>query len=276
MTSEARADRCAGLLQRFVQVLIRPTIRPMFLPALLVLTGCGDAAEVPGEVVRDERRAIALSTSLPIIWREAADISGILADDGPPHWALEILRDYGELRPLDSLSDPSGALPLDGDTLLVMAQPYPLAPQENVALDDWVRKGGRLLLFADPMLTHHSSFALGDRRRPQDIALLSPILKRWGIALQFEEDQPGGEREMALGSGWIPVNLPGRFVLQEGNEACSVEASGLLAICQIGRGLVVLVADAALFEDMPDSGSNGPAFHARQAALRLLLDRVLM
>ena len=50
-----------------------------------------------------------------------------------------------------------------------------------------MRGGGRVLLFADPMLTRHSAFALGDRRRPQDVVLLSPILARWRLELQFDE-----------------------------------------------------------------------------------------
>ena len=67
----------------------------------------------------------------------------------------------------------------------MMIQPRPLSPQENVALDNWVAAGGRLLLFADPALTEDSAFAIGDRRRPQDVVLLSPILARWGLELEL-------------------------------------------------------------------------------------------
>lgn len=59
--------------------------------------------------------------------------------------------------------------------------------RENVALDDWVRAGGARALFADPLLTFNSRFSIGDRRRPQDVATLSPILTR-SARLERDED----------------------------------------------------------------------------------------
>ncbi len=128
-----------------------------------------------------------------------------------------------------------------------MAQPRPLSPSENVALDRWVRGGGRLLLFADPMLTEDSAFALGDPRRPQTSVLLSPILGRWGLELHYDERQPFGEHTgEALGIA-VPANLAGRFALGPGS-ACVLSGGGLAADCPIGKGRVLVLADAALFE----------------------------
>lgn len=159
--------------------------------------------------------------------------------------------------PLDSLADAKGALPLPREDILVLAQPRPLSPQENVALDDWVRAGGRVLLFVDPMLTARSIYALGDPRRPQDMAMLSPILARWGLRLEFEEAQQAGEHFARLREGAVPVNLPGRFrpAAAPGKAAsrCGIEADGLLADCEVGAGRVVAVADAALLEEARDS-----------------------
>ncbi|MFD2135550.1 ABC transporter [Novosphingobium resinovorum] len=173
------------------------------LIAGLLLAACGQGA-VPrpqGEEV------IGLYSSLPIAWNESKDIKGLLADDSAPHWALEILRAQGRAIPLDTLANAQGGLPLPENGVLVLAQPRPLTAQENVALDAWVRGGGRVLLFVDPMLTVHSRFGPGDPRRPQDIAMLSPILARWGLQLQFDDTQEAGERL----EGGIPVNLAGRF-----------------------------------------------------------------
>lgn len=136
-----------------------------------------------------ERGPLGLFTSLPIYWGEGADLSAMLDPEGKPHWARQQIEDQRVLRPLDVLT-PETLKPLH-DVLL--AQPRALAPAENVALDDWVRNGGRVLLLADPMLTEHSNFAIGDKRRPMDVALLSPILTHWGLELQFDERQPEGE-----------------------------------------------------------------------------------
>lgn len=147
----------------------------------------------------------------------------------------------------------------------IMAQPRPLSPDENVALDDWVSAGGRLLLFADPLLTQPSVFALGDKRRPEGTVLLSPILARWGLTLEFDEAQPAGQREVEAFGQVVPVNLPGRFRLSQGEGDCSLYAGGLVAKCRVGRGVVLAVADAALLEPQPSGGDN------RATALEVLL-----
>lgn len=208
----------------------------LFAVGLAIRSGQGAAPQ----------RTVGLFTTLPILWRETHDLGELLSDDTPPHWAQARLAAHGRLQPLDTLAGQSGTLPLPGDALLVMAQPRGLSPAENVALDDWVRAGGDVLLFADPLLTSDSAFAIGDRRRPQDVVLLSPILARWGLELQFDEDQPEGERAVPLLGGEISVNLPGRFVAHGAD--CRLLADGLAARCRIGAGNVLVVADAALLE----------------------------
>lgn len=236
-----------------------------------MLAGCGGSAS--GKNGDEALPGIGLYGSLPILWGENDDIRGFLKSGKGGHWARDLLQS-GSLTPLDSLADADGSLPLPQGYVLVLAQPRPLTPQENVALDDWVRAGGRVLLFADPMLTAHSIFALGDARRPQDMAMLSPILGRWGLLLEFDEAQKPGERLAELREGAVPVNLPGRFRTPQkaGKEAvrCSLEAAGLMADCRVGSGRVVALADAALLEDSHDAQDA----EQRRAVLRKLLRRV--
>jgi hypothetical protein len=194
------------------------------------------------------RQRVGLFTSLPLMWAESPDLAAQLRPDAPRHWARGKLEDRGTLVPLDALADHDGdAEPLARLGMLVMAQPRPLSPLENVALDRWVRNGGHLLLFADPLLTAESSYALGDRRRPQDVVLLSPILARWGLALAFDDEQAAGEHLVeALGTR-LPVNLPGQFDATPGST-CRIAPGGIAATCAIGKGRVIAIADAALFE----------------------------
>lgn len=226
------------------------------LGPLLALAACADAHSPPRE---HTGRPIGLFTSLPILWAESEDLRALLRSDTPPHWVLAALRRRGEVRPLDHLlgdGDAPAALAAGLDRI-VMAQPRPLSPQENVALDAWVRAGGRLLLFADPMLTEESGFALGDRRRPQDIVLLSPILEHWKLRLEFDEEQAPGERMVDPGGVALAVNLPGRFVVAPGSGHCALLGGGLVAQCRIGKGQVLLVADAAMLERDRDPGAAG-------------------
>ena len=215
-------------------------------------------AQIPGA-------PLTLFTSLPIYWPEASDLASTLKGEEPPHWARRAIEADRPLRPVDTLD----AATLGGRRDLLMIQPRPLSPAENVALDAWVAGGGQLLLFADPALTAHSALALGDRRRPQDIVLLSPILARWGLRLEFATEQAEGEHAVALGEGVaMPVNLPGRFAATTGGRpdaSCRIAMDALLAECRVGRGRVLAIADAALFEPVDEP--------ARTRALDALLAR---
>ncbi len=191
---------------------------------------------------QEQKPPLGLFTSLPILWSEQDGVRDILSSPQPRHWARDVLERHGQLVALDTLLD------LSHVEHLVIAQPRPLSPDENVALDTWVRNGGKVMLFADPLLTQESHFALGDRRRPQDIALLSPILSRWGLELRFDDSQPEGRRENA-GEG-IPINLPGQLATIPGGvkAKCRIGPQALIARCEIGLGQALVVADAALLE----------------------------
>jgi len=208
---------------------------------------------------------LGLFTTLPILWNESADVAGLLnQDQPPPHWAKAALARRGTVVPLDMLAGPGEAGPLAGLDLLVIAQPRPLGPAENVALDDWVKRGGKLLLLADPALTQESAFGIGDPRRPQAMVLLSPILRRWELELEFDEQQAFAERRVEVMGVAVPVNLSGRFRTR-GQDSCRVWGDGVAVTCKIGKGRLVALADAAVLEpDDPDG--------ARQTALDWLLD----
>lgn len=176
-----------------------------------------------------------------------------------PHWAKGVLAQRGRLVPLDMLAGPAADTELARLDRLVMAQPRPLAPQENVALDDWVRKGGYLLLFADPLLSEDSAFPLGDPRRPQGTVLLSPILRHWGLELRFDDirETPGEQQREVLGN-LVPVNLAGHFAVLPG-ASCSLSGGGLAAVCRVGKGRVLAFADAAVLERADGNGQRARA-----------------
>ena len=236
---------------------------PPWLCALALAGGCApapaDASHDPGP--------IGLNSSLPILWNEAGGVAAHLSP-WEPHWALAVLAKKGDVQGIDSLAGPEGVASLGPTGLLVLAQPYPLSPDENVALDDWVRGGGRVLLFADPMLTVHSIYPLGDRRRPQDVALLSPILTRWGLALHFDEVQPAARRYGKFGDITMPMQLSGSFTALSAGS-CTIEDQGLIASCAVGKGRILAVADAALLER-----DAGTASESQSRALTWLLDRL--
>jgi hypothetical protein len=234
----------------------------MALALSVTASGCGAASEPPAPR-QTAQPTLGLLSSLPIYWGVAADFGAALKTDADPGWVRAALEERYALRPLDTLDEES----LRGLAIVLLAQPRPLSPEENVALDKWVRGGGRLLLFADPMLTAHSDYPLGDRRRPQDVVLLSPILRHWALELRLDNDQPGGERTVGSGNDAVPVEMAGHFEHLPGG-ACTLSLEAVLAECGLGKGRVTILADAAVLD-----GEGDPDFLSHRAALHALASR---
>ena len=236
---------------------------------LLSLAACNSSAAQDQDGVAEVEEAkprLGLFTTLPIYWGEAGDIASILSDGGEPDWVRTELETEFEIVPLDTLETEA----LESLDRVLLAQPRPLAPSENVAFDKFLVRGGKALILADPMLTRHTDYGIGDRRRPQDVVLLSPILDRMGVKLLFDEDQVDGERLVEHYEYRFPVNLAGhfrRFDTGEGSRSCHVYDNGLLAMCGYGGGEVFLFADAAIL----DWEGQEPVPEARRVALWGLL-----
>lgn len=238
-------------------VLHRARLRRSLLAVLAVIAAAGVAIGLAA-MQRQPPHRIGLFTSLPILWTETESVGDLVKQAQSPHWARAELARYGEVVPLDTL------LRLDRTDRLVLAQPRPLSPEENVELDRWVRAGGSVLVFADPLLTEVSAFPLGDRRRPQDTVLLSPILNRWGLRLEFDSENEFEEGPQRMMGGDVPVNMPGSLIITNPAQ-CRAWGEGFLATCKVGQGRVVVLADASVLERRDVWGIQVPA-------LRFLLD----
>ena len=232
----------------------------------------GEIADIP----EAEKQNLGLMTSLPIYWNEG-DVFAQLgsSEQAELPWVRQTLEKRYRLRPLDLLApDGIGADPLADLQRLAIIQPCGISPAGNVALDDWVRAGGRLLYVIDPMLSGEYEAPLGDPRHPTVTALVPPVIARWGLSLSFDEDQVEEPRLVEWGGVKdgvaFPVVKAGKFSIAENvMSPCAISAEGLVARCDIGKGRVTLIADAALFE--PREG-NEEAQYAIQAMFSKALD----
>jgi hypothetical protein len=217
---------------------------------------------------------LGLMTSLPLYWPADASLADIAAGRAELPWQRGAIEARYRLVPLDTLSpipalspdapesDPLGAL----DRLAVI-QPRGLSPADNVALDQWVRAGGLLLLALDPALTGEYDLALGDPRRPVDTALIPPVVARWGLAVSFDEAQPLAAVRAVFAGQELPLALHGTIAIADPAAAdCTLAAGGAVADCKVGKGRVVLLADAALFEHPELAGEGGAGLSALLAA----------
>lgn len=198
-----------------------------------------------------EHAKLGLMTSLPLYWEAGATMQDIAASEAGVPWQRTVLEQRHDLTPLDTLSpipglgpDDAEIDPLAGIERLAVIQPRGLSPQDNVALDEWVQAGGRLLLVLDPMLTGEYPFALGDPRRPADVATIPAVVERWGMTVIYDERQEF-EGGYELQGRPVPASLYGQISAAEG---CVVGPGKVVARCAIGEGQVTVVVDAAVFE----------------------------
>lgn len=180
---------------------------------------------------RRERPELLLLTSLPLLFGE--DFS--LRQNGSP--ALSALETRYRVEPI-SVTNPSD---LGKGRLLLMAHPLAQPAEDLVALDEWVKGGGRVLLLADPMLEWPSKRPLGDPLRPPSMFMDTGLLAHWGLRL----DAPGerGPRAEKLGGYDVTTVSPGELF-----GSCKISSDRLVAQCRIGKGRATVVADADLLE----------------------------
>lgn len=178
-----------------------------------------------------ERPVLLLLTSLPLVFGE--DFS--LAQTGSP--ALSALESRYRVEPI-SVTDPSD---LAKGGLLLMAHPLAQPAEDLVALDQWVRGGGRVLLLADPMLEWPSKRPLGDPLHPPPMFMDTGLLAHWGLRLDAPDQR--GPRTEKLGRYDVTTVSPGKLF-----GSCQISSDRLVAQCRIGKGRATVVADADLLE----------------------------
>ncbi len=203
------------------------------------------------------RQRIVLMSSLPLVYGAGVDMAAMIAGQARPHPLYSALAQDHDLVVADVIDAEAFA----GARLIILVQPRALMPEELVALDGFIRGGGRMLLFADPRLEWPSGTGLGDPTGPLRSSLVSPLLAHWGLELT----DPGIDRVRIAESGAVLVH-PGQFGARpgkSGDASCRIAAGGFVARCAVGKGRAVLVADADLLD--PDLiNISGESAHANR------------
>lgn len=208
-----------------------------WLLAAALLGGC--TADPPPTA----KSPLHILTALPLFWGEG-DISGVLNGKAGAHPALAGLGQHWQVTPLD-IARPQH---LSVVRHLLIAQPSALAPDELVAIDAWVRAGGHAVLLVDPDLRWPSHYAAGDPRRAPVQTLLTPLFTHWGVRLV--PDPPGAPpRQARIQDQIIALPGSGRWVVQQ--PGCVVQDPAVVQ-CALGKGAVVLIADADFIATPPE------------------------
>ena len=194
-----------------------------------------------------QRPTVALLSSLPLVFGERFSI-----DQGGSPMLTRLQTQY-RVVPV-AMADSAS---LTGQRLLLMAHSRAQPAAVLVELDAWVRRGGRLLLLADPRLEWHSDRPLGDPLRPPPDFADTGLLAHWGLRL----DGPAvdGPRTGKAGGYEVMTASPG--VLASEGPGCTVEAGGLIARCRIGQGAATVIADADFLNVEGEGALDGPTQH---------------
>ena len=185
------------------------------------------SAPPPAIRAREQRPALALLTSLPLVFGER------FALDGGGSATLTRLEQRYKVVPI-GVAD---AASLSGQQMLLMAHARAQPADALVDLDRWVRGGGRLVLLADPKLDWESERPLGDKLRPPPAFADTGLLAHWGVELSAD------------GPGELPVETasPGRLA----SRGCELANGGFIARCTIGKGRATIIADADFLNGEP-------------------------
>ena len=198
---------------------------------------------------RSERPQLLLLTSLPVIFGEEFSLDAA----GSP--LLDALESRYRVRAIATTSPQE----LEGGRLLLMAQPLAQPAENLVALDRWVQDGGRVLILADPLLEWADHRPLGDATRPPPMFSDTGLLGHWGLTVHAPEARGGQRSSLAVKP--VTAVSPGRLT-----GMCDLNADGLVARCDIGKGEAMVVADAD-FVDWNRSVGAGEGQRALLAAL---------
>jgi hypothetical protein len=184
------------------------------------------------------RPTLLLLTSLPLMFGEDFSL------EGGGSAALKALETRYRVVPI-SVADGAD---LAKGRLLLMAHPLAQTAENLVVLDSWVRRGGRVMLLADPMLEWPSKRALGDPLRPPPMFADTGLLAHWGLRLDAPEAR--GPKSAELDGYEIVTASPGALF-----GSCRIGGDRLVARCRIGKGKATIIADADLLD--PDDLGKG-------------------
>ena len=191
---------------------------------------------------RADQPVLLLLTSLPLMFNEDFSLEGGGSD------ALTALEKTYRVVPISV----SNERELAKGRLLLMAHPLAQAAENLVTLDGWVRRGGRVLLLADPMLEWPSKRPLGDPLRPPPMFADTGLLAHWGLRLEAPDGR--GAIAAKLGGYEIMTASPGSLF----GSGCRISADRLVAHCRIGAGRATIVADADVLDpaDLGDGAEH--------------------
>jgi hypothetical protein len=195
--------------------------------AAVILGGAGVLAlsinhDVPDKRAPEDRPALALLTSLPLVFGESFSL------DNGGSAALSRLEQRYTVQPI-GVAD---AASLKGQGLLLMAHPRAQPAEALVELDRWVRMGGHVLLLADPRLDWPSERPLGDLLRPPPMFADTGLLSHRGMTRRRSRSRQ--QRALRNRRPGTDCTLPDWQGIGDGDRRCRLHRCQRAGGCRAG------------------------------------------
>lgn len=130
---------------------------------------------------RIKKPVVGLMTDLPLAYGPGGMMAAMRGQSRP----FAIYEDLS--KQFDIRAVPMASETIDPEIqVLILAHPGQLEPGAQYAIDQFVLRGGRLLVFVDPFseLTLQAQAASGQRGAAVESSNLEPLFAKWGIALE--------------------------------------------------------------------------------------------
>jgi ABC-type uncharacterized transport system involved in gliding motility auxiliary subunit len=203
-----------------------------------------DVTKLVYTLANPKKRVIGMISSIPLEGAMPA-MMRMGAQPTPPQVVMEQIREFFDVKTLEKdLKE----IPADVDVLL-LAQPEGLTPDAAYAIDQYALKGGKVLVFIDPMAETAQRNPMGMPGMAPDTGEMEKLLKSWGVA--YDPTKLAADisyaRRVQFGGGtranvtdyvvWLSLDkntLDQSDVLSAGIERLNLASAGTLAKAEGG------------------------------------------
>jgi len=200
-----------------------------------------DVTKLVYTLANPKKRVIGMISSIPLDGAMPA-MMRMGAQPTPPQMVMEQIREFFDVKTLEK---DVKEIPADIDVLMLV-QPEGLTPEAAYAIDQYALKGGKVLVFIDPLAetSQRGNPMMGMPGGPPDTGEIEKLLKSWGVA--YDPTKLTADisyaRRVQFGGGmranvtdyvvWLSLDrktLDERDVLSAGIERLNLASAGSLA-----------------------------------------------
>lgn len=227
-----------------------------------------DVTKLIYQLANPKKPVIGLLSTLPLDGG-LDPVMGMRGQPQPPQLVMEQIRDVFDVKTIETQAK---VIPADVDVLMIV-QPDNLAPQTVYALDQFALRGGKILLFIDPVPEMQRGGGPMGMPAPPKFGEFEKLLKAWGVA--FDPGKIAGDiahaRRVQLGAGGRPTIT--EYVAWLGLDKASLEARDVLSASVERLNLAT-----AGFLGKADGGTTTvtPVLHTSNQAMQIPADSLRM